>query len=34
MPYVAVKGGEQVICNAEVLLRARGSPDVPELSLE
>lgn len=35
MPYVAVKGGEQAIQNAESLLKAkrRGDPDVPELSL-
>ena len=36
MPYVAVKGGEQAILNAEALLKAkrRGDPAVPELSLE
>ncbi|MBT9314690.1 carbon-phosphorus lyase complex subunit PhnI [Leptothoe spongobia] len=36
MPYVAVKGGEQAIRNAEALLKAkrRGDADVPELSLE
>ncbi len=36
MPYVAVKGGEQAIQNAEALLQAkrRGDPAVPELSLE
>ncbi|MEL6400611.1 MAG: carbon-phosphorus lyase complex subunit PhnI [Cyanobacteria bacterium J06626_4] len=36
MAYVAVKGGEQAIRNAEALLaaRRRGDPDVPELSLE
>ncbi len=36
MPYVAVKGGEQAIQNAEALLKAkrRGDPAVPELSLE
>ncbi|MGF1496491.1 MAG: carbon-phosphorus lyase complex subunit PhnI [Elainellaceae cyanobacterium] len=36
MAYVAVKGGEQAIRNAEALLKARrrGSPDVPELSLD
>ncbi|MEM8543872.1 MAG: carbon-phosphorus lyase complex subunit PhnI, partial [Cyanobacteria bacterium P01_H01_bin.119] len=35
MPYVAVKGGEQAIRNAEALLKAqrRGDIDVPELSL-
>lgn len=35
MPYVAVKGGEQAISNAEALLMAlrRGDPQVPELSL-
>jgi len=34
--YVAVKGGEQAIQNAEALLQAkrRGDPNVPELSLE
>ena len=36
MPYVAVKGGEQAIRNAEALLKAkrRGDENVPELSLE
>ncbi|MEM7794206.1 MAG: carbon-phosphorus lyase complex subunit PhnI [Cyanobacteria bacterium P01_C01_bin.118] len=36
MPYVAVKGGEQAIRNAETLLKAkrRGDNTVPELSLE
>ena len=36
MPYVAVKGGEHAIRNAEALLKARrrGDVDVPELSLE
>jgi alpha-D-ribose 1-methylphosphonate 5-triphosphate synthase subunit PhnI len=36
MPYVAVKGGEQAIQNAEALLKAkrRGESAVPELSLE
>ncbi|MEL6128671.1 MAG: carbon-phosphorus lyase complex subunit PhnI [Cyanobacteria bacterium J06627_3] len=36
MPYVAVKGGEQAIRNAEALLKAkrRGDSAVPELSLE
>lgn len=36
MPYVAVKGGEQAIHNAEALLKAkrRGDENVPELSLE
>lgn len=35
MPYVAVKGGEQAIRNAEALLKSkrRGDNDVPELSL-
>lgn len=35
MAYVAVKGGEQAIRNAEALLtaRRRGDPNVPELSL-
>lgn len=35
MPYVAVKGGEQAIQNAEALLKAkrRGELAVPELSL-
>ena len=36
MAYVAVKGGEQAIKNAEALLQAmrRGDRDIPELSLE
>jgi alpha-D-ribose 1-methylphosphonate 5-triphosphate synthase subunit PhnI len=36
MAYVAVKGGEQAIQNAEALLKAlrRGDPDLPELTLE
>ena len=36
MAYVAVKGGEQAIKNAEALLQAmrRGNKDIPELSLE
>ncbi|MEO1670444.1 MAG: carbon-phosphorus lyase complex subunit PhnI [Cyanobacteria bacterium J06631_2] len=36
MSYVAVKGGEQAIQNAEALLQAmrRGDKDIPELSLE
>ncbi|HEY9698713.1 MAG TPA: carbon-phosphorus lyase complex subunit PhnI [Trichocoleus sp.] len=36
MAYVAVKGGEQAIQNAESLLKARrrGDPEVPELTLE
>lgn len=36
MAYVAVKGGEQAIQNAESLLKARrrGNPEIPELSLE
>ncbi|MBD1996647.1 carbon-phosphorus lyase complex subunit PhnI [Leptolyngbya sp. FACHB-541] len=36
MAYVAVKGGEQAIQNAEALLQARrrGDPDIPELTLE
>lgn len=36
MAYVAVKGGEQAIKNAEALLQAmrRGDKDIPELSLE
>lgn len=36
MAYVAVKGGEQAIENAEALLQARrrGNPAVPELTLE
>ena len=36
MSYVSVKGGEKAIQNAEALLtaRRRGSPAVPELSLE
>ncbi|MBG1239723.1 carbon-phosphorus lyase complex subunit PhnI [Nostoc sp. NZL] len=35
MPYVAVKGGEQAIQNAEALLqsRRRGDPAIPELTL-
>ena len=35
MSYVAVKGGEKAIHNAEQLLQAerRGEPSVPELSL-
>lgn len=35
MPYVAVKGGEEAIANAEALLqsRRRGDPAIPELSL-
>jgi alpha-D-ribose 1-methylphosphonate 5-triphosphate synthase subunit PhnI len=35
MSYVAVKGGEQAIQNAEDLLRSRrrGDPNIPELSL-
>ncbi|PSN18180.1 carbon-phosphorus lyase complex subunit PhnI, partial [filamentous cyanobacterium CCP5] len=35
MPYVAVKGGEQAIQNAEALLKAkrRGDAATPELSL-
>ncbi|MDB9529045.1 carbon-phosphorus lyase complex subunit PhnI [Oscillatoria sp. CS-180] len=35
MAYVAVKGGEQAIQNAEALLKTkrRGDPNVPELSL-
>lgn len=35
MAYVAVKGGEQAILNAEALLKAqrRGDQDIPELSL-
>lgn len=35
MAYVAVKGGEQAIQNAEALLKAlrRGDPSVPEISL-
>ena len=35
MPYVAVKGGEQAIQNAEALLKSkrRGDRDIPELSL-
>ena len=35
MAYVAVKGGEQAIQNAETLLQARrrGDPDIPELTL-
>lgn len=36
MAYVAVKGGEQAIQNAEALLQARrrGDPNTPELTLE
>ncbi|AFY34825.1 carbon-phosphorus lyase complex subunit PhnI [Calothrix sp. PCC 7507] len=36
MPYVAVKGGEEAIQNAEALLqsRRRGDPEIPELQLE
>lgn len=36
MAYVAVKGGEQAIQNAEALLKARrrGDPNIPELTLE
>ncbi len=36
MAYVAVKGGEQAIQNAEALLKAkrRGDPDIPTLTLE
>ncbi|MBD2447805.1 carbon-phosphorus lyase complex subunit PhnI [Nostoc sp. FACHB-152] len=36
MPYVAVKGGEQAIQNAEALLqsRRRGDPAIPELTLD
>ncbi|HEY9659856.1 MAG TPA: carbon-phosphorus lyase complex subunit PhnI, partial [Allocoleopsis sp.] len=36
MAYVAVKGGEQAIQNAEALLQARrrGDPNIPELTLE
>ncbi|MCF2145728.1 carbon-phosphorus lyase complex subunit PhnI [Desmonostoc muscorum LEGE 12446] len=36
MPYVAVKGGEQAIENAETLLRSkrRGDPAIPELTLD
>lgn len=36
MAYVAVKGGEEAIKNAEALLQAlrRGDPNTPELSLE
>ena len=36
MAYVAVKGGEKAIQNAEALLQAmrRGDKDIPELSLE
>ncbi len=36
MPYVAVKGGEQAIQNAEALLqsRRRGDPTIPELTLD
>ncbi|QIR36043.1 carbon-phosphorus lyase complex subunit PhnI [Tolypothrix sp. PCC 7910] len=36
MPYVAVKGGEQAIQNAEALLknRRRGDPKIPELTVD
>ncbi|MBE9049755.1 carbon-phosphorus lyase complex subunit PhnI [Nostocales cyanobacterium LEGE 11386] len=36
MPYVAVKGGEQAIQNAETLLQSkrRGNPAIPELTLD
>ncbi len=36
MPYVAVKGGEQAIANAEVLLQSqrRGDPSIPEISVD
>jgi alpha-D-ribose 1-methylphosphonate 5-triphosphate synthase subunit PhnI len=36
MPYVAVKGGEKAIQNAEALLqsRRRGDPAIPELSID
>ncbi|MDZ8105068.1 MAG: carbon-phosphorus lyase complex subunit PhnI [Nostoc sp. DedQUE12a] len=36
MPYVAVKGGEQAIENAETLLasKRRGDPAIPELTLD
>ena len=36
MSYVAAKGGEQAIQNAEALLQAmrRGDKDIPALSLE
>lgn len=36
MPYVAVKGGEQAIQNAETLLQSkrRGKPNIPELTLD
>jgi alpha-D-ribose 1-methylphosphonate 5-triphosphate synthase subunit PhnI len=36
MPYVAVKGGEQAIQNAEALLQSkrRGNPAIPELTLD
>ncbi|MBD2213711.1 carbon-phosphorus lyase complex subunit PhnI [Nostoc linckia FACHB-104] len=36
MPYVAVKGGEQAIQNAEALLknRRRGDPTIPELTVD
>ncbi|MBD2203850.1 carbon-phosphorus lyase complex subunit PhnI [Calothrix sp. FACHB-1219] len=36
MPYVAVKGGEQAIQNAESLLknRRRGDPKIPELTVD
>ncbi|AFZ58576.1 carbon-phosphorus lyase complex subunit PhnI [Anabaena cylindrica FACHB-243] len=36
MPYVAVKGGEKAIENAEALLQSkrRGDPKIPELTIE
>lgn len=36
MPYVAVKGGEKAIANAETLLQSqrRGDPNIPELTIE
>lgn len=36
MPYVAVKGGEKAIANAETLLQSqrRGDPSIPELTLD
>ncbi|MGH1392872.1 MAG: carbon-phosphorus lyase complex subunit PhnI [Trichormus sp.] len=36
MPYVAVKGGEKAIQNAEALLQSkrRGDPAIPELSID
>lgn len=36
MPYVAVKGGEQAIANAEILMQSqrRGDPAVPEITLK